>query len=99
HFRELNRATYGRLIQCRTGHAFTGEYYSSFVPLENTSCPTCGEHIQAREHILTTCPAFENYRTILRSASEDLIVTDIIGAEKGIEAPSDFLKETDAFKK
>ncbi|KAI6169250.1 hypothetical protein EDD17DRAFT_1464932, partial [Pisolithus thermaeus] len=66
---------------------------------ENASCPTCGEHIQTREHIPTTCPAFEDCRNILQSASEDLIVTDIIGTEKGIEALSAFLKETDAFKK
>lgn len=51
-----------------------------------------------REHILTTCPAFENCRDVLRSASEDLIITDIIGTEKGI-ALSDSLKETEAFKK
>ncbi|KAI6097101.1 hypothetical protein EDD16DRAFT_1499686, partial [Pisolithus croceorrhizus] len=33
------------LIPCRTGHAFTSEYYSTFVPLENAFCP-CGEHVQ-----------------------------------------------------
>lgn len=98
HFCNSKRAVYGRLIQCRTGHAFIGEYYSSFVPTENPSCP-CGEHIQTREHILTSCPAYEPYRNILRSASEDLIVTDILGTEKGIEALLEFLKETDAFKK
>lgn len=64
HFCESNQAVYGRLIQCRTRHAFTGEYYSTFVPLEKSSCPTCGEHIQTREHILTTSPAFENCRNI-----------------------------------
>lgn len=56
-------------------------------------------YIQTRERILTTCPTFENCRNILRSASEDLIVTGIIGTEKGIEGLSGLLKETDAFKK
>ncbi|KAI6015783.1 hypothetical protein BKA83DRAFT_4339106 [Pisolithus microcarpus] len=42
---------------------------------------------------------FEPNRNILRSASEDLVITDILGTTKGIEALSDFLKETDAFKK
>ncbi|KAI6130664.1 hypothetical protein EDD16DRAFT_1470040, partial [Pisolithus croceorrhizus] len=83
---------------CRTGHAFVGEYYSSFVPSETTSCP-CGEHIQTREHILAMCPTFESNRDTLRSPSEDLVITDILGTEKGIEALADFLKETDAFKK
>lgn len=98
HFCESKRAIYGRLIQCRTGHAFTGEYYSSFVPTETTSC-SCGERIQTREHILTSCPAYEPSRGLLRSASEDLVITDILGTVKGIEALTDFLKETDAFKK
>lgn len=98
HFCESKRANYGRLIQCRTGHAFTGEYYSSFVPSEAVSCP-CGERLQTREHILATCPTFESKRDALRSASEDLVITDILGTEKGIEALSQFLQETDAFKK
>ncbi|KAI6117362.1 hypothetical protein EDD16DRAFT_1447826, partial [Pisolithus croceorrhizus] len=55
HFCESKWAIYGHLIQCRTGHAFTGEYYSSFVPSEAISCP-CGEHFQAQEHILAVCP-------------------------------------------
>ncbi|KAI6015731.1 hypothetical protein BKA83DRAFT_59137, partial [Pisolithus microcarpus] len=59
-------------------------------------CP-CGEHIQTREHILTSCPAYEPNRDSLRSVSEDLVITDILGTEKGIEALIDFLKETDAF--
>ncbi|KAI6112113.1 hypothetical protein EDD16DRAFT_1423229, partial [Pisolithus croceorrhizus] len=61
-----------------TRHTFTGKYYSSFVPLESTSCP-CGEYIQTCEHILATCPAFEPNHNILRSASEDLVITDILG--------------------
>lgn len=98
HFCESKRAIYGRLIQCRTGHAFTGKYHSSFDPTETTSC-SCGERIQTREHILASCPAYEPTRDLLRSASEDLVITDILGMVKGIEALADFLKETDAFKK
>lgn len=97
-FCEPKRAIYGRLIQCRTGHAFTGEYYSSFVPTETTSC-SCGEHIQTREHILASCPTYEPTRDLLRAASEDLVTTDILGTVKGIEALTDFLMKTNAFKK
>ncbi|KAI6129841.1 hypothetical protein EDD17DRAFT_1427414, partial [Pisolithus thermaeus] len=50
-----------------------------------------------REHILATCPTFESKRDTLRSVSEGLVITDILGTEKGIEALSEFLKETDAF--
>ncbi|KAI6122618.1 hypothetical protein EDD16DRAFT_1570072 [Pisolithus croceorrhizus] len=98
HFCESRQAIYGRLIQCRTGHAFTGEYYSSFVPSETVSCP-CGKRLQTREHILATYPTFESKRDMLRSASEDLVITDILGTEKGIKALSEFLQETNAFKK
>ncbi|KAI5992104.1 phosphofructokinase-domain-containing protein [Pisolithus albus] len=37
----------------------------------------------------------EASRDLLRSASEDLVITDILGTVKGIEALADFLKETD----
>ncbi|KAI6156522.1 hypothetical protein EDD17DRAFT_1489038 [Pisolithus thermaeus] len=98
HFCESKRAIYRQLIQCQTGHAFTGEYYSSFVPTETTSCP-CGEHIQTREHILTSCPTYKPTRNLLCSASEDLVITDILGMVKGIEALTNFLMKTDVFKK
>ncbi|KAI6118512.1 hypothetical protein EDD16DRAFT_1480951, partial [Pisolithus croceorrhizus] len=83
---------------CRTGHAFLGEYFSSFVPPENPSCP-CGVPIQTREHMITSCPTYESKRDILRSVSEGLVITDILGTEKGIEALIEFLNVTDAFKK
>ncbi|KAI6018624.1 hypothetical protein PISMIDRAFT_98132, partial [Pisolithus microcarpus 441] len=81
-----------------TGHAFVGEYYSSFVPSETISC-SCGEHIQTHKHILAMCPTFEANRDTLHSTSEDLVITDILGTEKGIKALTNFLKEMDTFKK
>ncbi|KAJ7780879.1 hypothetical protein B0H14DRAFT_2631047 [Mycena olivaceomarginata] len=32
HFKSLKREIFGRVTQCRTGHCFTGEYYSRFSP-------------------------------------------------------------------
>ncbi|KAI6158973.1 hypothetical protein EDD17DRAFT_1487346, partial [Pisolithus thermaeus] len=98
HFWDTNHRTFGCLIQCRTGHAFLGEYYSTFIPAESPSCP-CGEPIQTREHIIASCPNFESERNTLRTASKDLVITDILGTEKGIEALIEFLNHTDAFKK
>ncbi|KAG8958498.1 hypothetical protein FRC05_008840, partial [Tulasnella sp. 425] len=43
HFKNLRREAYARLTQCRTGHAFVGEYYHRFVPSEDTSCPESRE--------------------------------------------------------
>lgn len=40
------------------GHALIGEYYSTFVPAEDPSCP-CHEPIQTREHIIASCPNSE----------------------------------------
>ncbi|KAG9016555.1 hypothetical protein FRB90_003055, partial [Tulasnella sp. 427] len=51
HFRNLMRPIYAKIIQCRTNHAFIGEYYRKFVPSEETEC-LCGEEVQTREHIL-----------------------------------------------
>jgi hypothetical protein len=45
------REVFGRLLQCRTGHGYTGEFYSRFVPDENVDC-LCGEPLQTREHII-----------------------------------------------
>ncbi len=41
HFLDLagKREVYGRVLQCRTGHGYTGEYYAQFVPSENVDCP------------------------------------------------------------
>ncbi|KIK10734.1 hypothetical protein PISMIDRAFT_123996, partial [Pisolithus microcarpus 441] len=57
----------------RVGHAFLGEYYSLFVPTEDRSCP-CGEPVQTREHVITSCLAFDNNRNVLCTASKDLIL-------------------------
>ncbi|KAI6162830.1 hypothetical protein EDD17DRAFT_1443026, partial [Pisolithus thermaeus] len=98
HFCESKQEIYGHLIWCRTGHAFTGKYYSSFIPSETVSC-SCSKCLQTQEHILTTCPTFKSKHDMLCSASEDLIIMDILGTEKGIEALSEFLQETNTFKK
>ena len=98
HFTHTPRVTYGRLIQCRTGHAFLGEYYNKHVPTEDRSCP-CGEPIQTRDHILASCPLYENHRHILKDASEDIVTSDILGTTEGVEALIKFLDATNAFKK
>lgn len=53
HFKDLEnkREIFERLVQCRTGHGYFGEYYEHFVPTENNACP-CGGTCQTREHIL-----------------------------------------------
>ncbi|KAI6122358.1 hypothetical protein EDD16DRAFT_1477534, partial [Pisolithus croceorrhizus] len=92
---------YGQPIQCRAGHAFLGEYHFAFVPRENPSCPKVvgNPFIPGREHIITSCPIFESKHGTLRAASEDLILTDLLRMEKGIEALIDFLNETRATSK
>ncbi|KAL4064721.1 hypothetical protein V8B97DRAFT_1875867, partial [Scleroderma yunnanense] len=56
HFSTTTREVYGRLIQCRTGHAFLGEYYTKFVPSE-VSC-RCGHNMQTCSQVLVDCPLF-----------------------------------------
>ena len=98
HFTHTPRNLYGCLIQSRTGHAFMGEYYNKHIPTEEWSCP-CGEPLQSRDHILATCPAYEDQHQILKNTSEDLITSDILGTKDGIEVLISFLRATNAFKK
>ncbi|KZV89833.1 hypothetical protein EXIGLDRAFT_576125, partial [Exidia glandulosa HHB12029] len=88
----------GRVVQCRTGHCFQGAYYSTFVPSENVDCP-CGERMQTREHTLRECPRYDHYRATLRAASRHIVLSEILGTERGIEALSGFLRKSGAFTK
>ena len=63
---------FGRVLQCRTGHGYIGEYYSS----ENVDCP-CGKPYQTREYIIRECPLYEDQREELREASRSLYLPDI----------------------
>jgi hypothetical protein len=100
HFKALDgkREVFGRLTQCRIGHGYIGEYYSKFVPSENVDCP-CGEAFQTREHLLCECPQYEDQRDILRKASRDLSMPEILGTAEGIAALTEFLEKSGAFTK
>ena len=89
---------FGRLIQCRTGHGFFGEYYNRFVPSESVDCK-CGEPYQTREHLLCECPQYEDQRHVLREASRDLSLPEILGTKDGIAALAKFLEASGAFTK
>ncbi|KAF8206201.1 hypothetical protein K438DRAFT_1714509 [Mycena galopus ATCC 62051] len=99
-FKELSgkREVFGRWIQCRTGHGFTGEFYNRFIFSEDVDCP-CGEVFQTREHLLCECPQYEGQRHILREASRDLSLPDILGTKEGVAALAKFLEESGAFTK
>ncbi|KAK1216502.1 hypothetical protein PQX77_020854 [Marasmius sp. AFHP31] len=94
--KETPREVFGRIVQCRTGHGFIGEYYYEFVPMKNTDCP-CGERLQTREHIIRTCPTYEPYRHILRKVSKDIALPDILGNPDGIEALTEYISKSGAF--
>ncbi|KAL1672247.1 RnaseH domain, transposon factor [Schizophyllum commune] len=87
HFRDLcgDRELYGRVLQCRAGHGFLGEYYNDFVPSENIDCPYC--------------PLCEEHRHILRDVPEDISLAEILGTPKGIDALARFLRKSGAFTK
>jgi hypothetical protein len=97
-FRQTPREVFGRLIQCRTGHGYIGEYYSRFVPAEDVDCP-CGETFQTREHLLRECPLYGGQRHLLTKVSRDISLPEILGTKDGVKALSEFLKKTGAFTK
>ena len=78
HFQDLKdkREVFGRVLQCRTGHAYTGEFHQTFIPLspDPTSCPCDNETLESRNHILRDCPRYEQHRDILKKASKYLFL-------------------------
>lgn len=98
HFKQLPRRIYSLIVQCRTRHAFIGEYYSNFVPTEDTACQ-CGVDFQTRRHILQECELYEPYRHILQEEVPDLSIPDLLGTPEGILATADFIAASGAFTK
>ena len=52
---------FGRLVQCRTSHAYTGEFRKQFFLEKSVNCE-CGETLQTHEH----CARYEIQRAKLR---------------------------------
>ena len=96
-FRKTDRKTFSRLVQCRTGHAHTGEYYRKFVPMESTECP-CGTNLQTREHIVKSCRLFYRHRHIL-GTGQHAQMGRLMGTIKGIRKLITFIKRSGAFDK
>ncbi|EJD36481.1 hypothetical protein AURDEDRAFT_34626, partial [Auricularia subglabra TFB-10046 SS5] len=89
--------TLSALTQCRTGHAFTGEYYRSInKPERGFACP-CGAALQTRNHILAECPDYEQHRDILRDVSPSLSIPELLGTKAGIHATAKFIRRSGAF--
>ncbi|KAJ7495394.1 hypothetical protein FB451DRAFT_1214003 [Mycena latifolia] len=92
-FQSLKREVFGRVTQCRTGHGYTGEYYSRFAPSEDVDCP-CGEGCK---HLLRECPLDQRY--ILEKVSRVVSLPEIMGKIEGIVALAEFLEKSGAFTK
>lgn len=99
HARRLanKRELYGRIVQARTGHAYTGEFRRRFALDEPYTCPCDNATLETREHILIHCPRFEIWRQSLRQASRDIVLSEILGSNKGLEALEIFLRRSKAF--
>jgi hypothetical protein len=96
--RTLPRRLFGLVLQCRTGHAFMGEFYERHSIDEPVECP-CGAQFQTREHILVECPQYDNWRHLLREQSPTLSLTTILGTGDGIKALATFIARTGTFTK
>ena len=101
HFKNLKdkREIFGRITQCRTGHSYTGEFRRSFLPLspDPETCPCDNETLETRTHILRECPRYTQHRNILRTASRDIAIPEILGSKEGIAALAEFLQKSAAF--
>lgn len=99
HLRALDKAAFSHLLQCRTGHAFTGEYLRAINKPERSFACTCGVPLQTRDHLLVGCPELERFRAPLYSVSPQLVVADLLGTKEGIAATAKFLIASKAFSK
>jgi len=96
-FITLDRRTFSRTLQCRTGHAHIGDYYRRFVPSENQSCQ-CSDTLQTRTHILYECKIHFRYRHIL-GTGRTRSIENLLGSEKGIKRLARFLRISRAYDK
>ena len=98
HFTELKdqREVLGRLVQCRTGHAYTGEFRRQFFLGESVNC-ACGEDLQTREHILRMCTSYTGHRGSLRDENHEIALPELPGTPKAIAALTAFLQDSGAF--
>lgn len=62
-------------------------------------CECDGNSYHDRAHVLQECPDHLGHRWILRKASEDISLPEILATPKGIKALAKFLKATGAFTK
>ncbi|KAF8054062.1 hypothetical protein FPV67DRAFT_1461615 [Lyophyllum atratum] len=85
HVKSTSREVFSRLTQSRTRHAFI-------------ECP-CGEEFQSREHVITQCPRYEEYRDILTDKFPELSLPDLLGTREGLEVYIKFLTKSGAFTK
>lgn len=99
HARRLanKRELFGRVVQTRTGHAYTGEFRRRFSFEPPHHCPCDETTLETREHILAHCPLHEEWRHELREISPDIVLSEILGTNRGIEALEKFLSHTQAF--
>jgi ribonuclease HI len=103
HFQNLKdkREVFGRVLQCRTGHTYTGEFRRSFLPLspDPIACPCDNETLETRSHILAECPRYTQHRKILQKASRYIALPEILGTKKGIAALAEFIQKSGAFSR
>lgn len=97
HLRTLDKSTYARVLQCRTGHAFTGEYNRAINKPDRGLACVCGAPLQTRDHLLAHCPELERYRGALRDVSPQLDVAHLLGTREGIAAVAKFTRRSGAF--
>jgi hypothetical protein len=97
--RHLPRRLFGLVLQCRTGHAFMGEYYVRHNISDEPAGCSCGAMLQTRDHILMECARYAQWRHLLEEQSPTLSITAILGTEAGIRALSAFIARSGAFTK
>ena len=98
HFIELKHQhkVFSCLVQCCTGHAYTGEFQGQFFPGVDVAC-ICGENLQTHEHIIRSCTHYTNHQESLQDKNWEIALPELLGTPNGIAALSTFLQSSRVF--
>ncbi|KAG2038793.1 hypothetical protein BDR03DRAFT_953567, partial [Suillus americanus] len=84
----------------RKVHCYSSTVLDTSTPQLNPSAVRADNHLKRKtRHILCDCSPFTHQRTHLRVVSLSIILREILGMEKGIEAQVKSIHKSDDFRK
>ncbi|EIW75639.1 hypothetical protein CONPUDRAFT_38401, partial [Coniophora puteana RWD-64-598 SS2] len=83
---------------CRTGHCFSGDYYTSFIRSKSRAC-ACGKRSQTRRQFTVEYPLHATVRRSICKPGADIPLADVLGTQKVFRALAQLFRDSKAFRK